>query len=57
MAAHVTAASVLDFKLFSYFVALFLIFLDIDTSVHVLLKVLVSMRLILSMLLFIHINI
>jgi hypothetical protein len=57
MAAHVTAASVHDFKLFSYFVALFLIFLDIDTSVHVLLKVLVSMRLILSMLLFIHINI
>ena len=31
MAAHVTAASVHDFKLFSYFVALFLIFLDIDT--------------------------
>ena len=30
MAAHVTAASVHDFKLFSYFFALFLIFLDID---------------------------
>jgi hypothetical protein len=28
MAAHVTAASVHDFKLFSYFFALFLIFLD-----------------------------
>jgi hypothetical protein len=30
MAAHVTTASVHDFKLFSYFFALFLIFLDID---------------------------
>jgi hypothetical protein len=30
MAAHVTVASVHDFKLFSYFFALFLIFLDID---------------------------
>jgi uncharacterized membrane protein len=30
MAAHVTAASVHDFKLFSYFFALFLLFLDID---------------------------
>jgi hypothetical protein len=30
MAGHVTAASVHDFKLFSYFLALFLIFLDID---------------------------
>ena len=30
MAAHVTAASVHDFKLFSYFFTLFLIFLDID---------------------------
>ena len=30
MAAHVIAASVHDFKLFSYFFALFLIFLDID---------------------------
>ena len=29
MAAHVTAASVHDFKLFSYLFALFLIFLDI----------------------------
>ena len=28
MAAHVTAASVHDFKLFSYFFALFLLFLD-----------------------------
>jgi hypothetical protein len=30
MAAHVTAASVHDFKLFSYFFALSLLFLDID---------------------------
>jgi hypothetical protein len=30
MAAHDTAASMHDFKLFSYFFALFLIFLDID---------------------------
>ena len=30
MAAHVTVASVHDFKLFSYFFALFFIFLDID---------------------------
>ena len=30
MAAHVTAASVHDFKLFSYFFALFLLFSDID---------------------------
>jgi hypothetical protein len=30
MAAHVTAASVHDFKLFSYSFALYLIFLDID---------------------------
>jgi hypothetical protein len=30
MAAHVTATSVHDFKLFSYFFALFLIFLNID---------------------------
>jgi hypothetical protein len=30
MAAHVTTASVHDFKLFSYFFALFLILLDID---------------------------
>ena len=30
MAAHVTAASVHNFKLFSYFITLFLIFLDID---------------------------
>jgi hypothetical protein len=30
MAAHVTAASVHDFKLFSYFFALFLMFLDTD---------------------------
>ena len=30
MAAHVTAASVHDFKLCSYFFALFLLFLDID---------------------------
>ena len=30
MAAHVTAASVHDFKLFAYFFALFLLFLDID---------------------------
>ena len=48
MAGHVTAASMHDFKLFSYFFALFLIFLDID--MHVLLKVLVSMCIILSML-------
>jgi hypothetical protein len=30
MAVHVTAASVHDFKLFSYFFALFLIILEID---------------------------
>jgi hypothetical protein len=30
MAAHVTASSVHDFKLFLYFFALFLIFSDID---------------------------
>ena len=30
MAAHVTAASVHDFKLFSYLFALFLMFLDTD---------------------------
>jgi hypothetical protein len=30
MAAHVTAASVHNFKLFSYFITLFLIFLDVD---------------------------
>jgi hypothetical protein len=32
MAAHVTAASVHDFKLFTYFFALFLLFLDIDAN-------------------------
>jgi hypothetical protein len=30
MAGYVTATSVHDFKLFSYFFALFLLFLDID---------------------------
>jgi hypothetical protein len=33
MAAYVTAASVHDFKLFSYFFALFLIFLDVDAVI------------------------
>ena len=46
MAAYVTAASVHDFKLFSYFFALFLIFLDVDA---VILKVFISICLILSM--------
>jgi hypothetical protein len=40
MAAHVTVVSVHDIKLFSYFFALFLIFLDIDAcafkSFHIL---------------------